>query len=96
MLGPSTSPALSASPPPAPIPQPPSYRSSNVGLCSRCRFALPATRHDMNDDEHHMHPGSQPINYGMGPNTYTGECVYGILREKFIGRLSMVSFVFEC
>lgn len=76
MLGPSASPALSASPPPAPIPQPPNYhRSSSVGLCSRCRFALPSTRHDMNDDEHHQHPGAQPINYGIGPNTYTGELV---------------------
>lgn len=73
MMGPSTSPALSASPPPAPIPHPPNYRSSNVGLCSRCRFTLPTARHDVNDDEH-LHPAGQPINYGMGPNTYTGEC----------------------
>lgn len=73
MLGPSTSPALSASPPPAPIPQPPNYRSSsNVGLCSRCRFTIPTTRHDINDDEH-LHPSGQQINYGVGPNTYTGE-----------------------
>lgn len=75
MLGPSVSPALSASPPPAPIPQPPpNYRSSNVGLCSRCRFSVPA-RHDMNDDEH-LHPSGQQINYGMGPNAYTGECLF--------------------
>lgn len=77
MMGQPSSPALSASPPPAPIPQPPNYhRTSSVGLCSRCRFAIPPTRHDMNDDEHHhLHPGGQPINFGMGPNTYTGEFV---------------------
>lgn len=98
MLGPSTSPALSASPPPAPIPQPPHYRSTNnVGLCSRCRFAMPTTRHDMNDDEHHMHPGAQSINYGMGPNTYTGELKLWLFTDrigKFMYSNGQIGFIF--